>query len=356
MIYSIYILLLLILVLIILVFSIDFDYKMKLKKYTSKWELVIKDIVQEMLNTMSLDIKATDKIENLNKVFIDKLDIKYSTICLYDGYNYEVKASNVEKEYATAIADIVNDKSFKSNISKKNAKYIEAEKGKTLLYKSAMERKIKNALLIPICFEENYLGFVLFEDVHENNLGDISDTILIDLKNNIANFIENVEFQNTLETANIIDSQTNFYNTVYLYSNARKFLATYNNSAMVTIKFTNLPDINDNYGRNIGNLLLVKFANATKEVLGNDNIYVRYSGLRFIIFIKNKTAESVQAQIEVLLSKYKDIYEYVNDYKVNIETQLLIHTLKKQNNLEKEIQKTMSYIDGMENVNTIKII
>ena len=356
MIYSIYILLLLIAVLIILLLSMDFDYKNKIKKYTSKSEIIIKDIVQEMLNIMSLDIKATDKIKNLNKVFISKLNTKYSTICLYDGYNYEVKASNIDKEYVASIVDIVDDKSFKSNIIKKNAKYIVAEKGKTLLYKSAIERNIKNALLIPICFEENYLGFVLFEDINNNDLGDVSDLVLVDLKNNIANFIENVEFQNTLETANIIDNQTSFYNTVYLYSNARKFLASYNNSAMVTIKFSNLPDINDNYGRNIGNLLLVKFANATKEVLGNDNIYVRYSGLRFIIFIKNKTAESVQSQIELLLSNYKDIYEYVNDNKVNIETQLLIHTLKKQNNLEKEIQKTMSYTDGMENVNTIKII
>ncbi len=356
MIYSIYVLLLLIIVLVLLIICIDIDYKTKLKRYTSKWELIIKDIVQEMLNTMSLDIKATDKIENLNKVFVNKLNIAYSTICLYDGNNYEVKASNVEKEYVTAIPDVAYDKSFKSNILKKNVKYIEAEGEKTLLYKSAIERKIKNALLIPICFEENYLGFVLFEDVRNNNLKDITDLTLIDLKSNIANFLENVEFQNTLETANIIDNQTSFYNTVYLYSNARKFMATYNNSAMVTIKLTNLPDINDNYGRNIGNLLLVKFANATKEVLGNDNIYIRYSGLRFIIFIKNKTAEAVQSQIEALLSKYKEIYEYVNDIKVSIETQLLIHTLKKQNNLEKEIQKTMSYIDGMENVNTIKII
>ena len=354
--YSVYILLLLILVLIILILSIDFDYKKKLKKYTSKWELVLKDIVQEMLNIMSLDIKATDKIENLNKAFIEKFNIKYSTICLYDGYSYEVKASNIEKEYVSSIADIVDDNSFKFNILKRNAKFITSSKGKTLLYKSAIERKIKTALLIPICFEQNYLGFILFEDLSDKNLEKISDSILVELKNNIASFIENVEFQNTLETANIIDSQTNFYNTVYLYSNARKFLATYNNSAMVVVKIANLPEINDEYGRNIGNLLLVKFANATKEVLGNDNIYIRYSGLRFIIFIKNKIAESIQPQIELLLTAYKNIYEYVDDNKVTVDSQILIHTLKKQNNIEKEIQKTMSYIDGMENVNTIKII
>ena len=71
----IYTLLLLVIVLIILILAIDLDYKKKLKKYTSKYEIILKDIVQEMLDIMSLDIKASDKIENLNEVFLDKFDI-----------------------------------------------------------------------------------------------------------------------------------------------------------------------------------------------------------------------------------------------------------------------------------------
>ena len=351
-----YLLFSLIIVLAILLILIDYDYKKKLKKYTNKTEILLKELVQDMFNIMSLDTKATDKLISLNETFLNKFNIKYSSICLYDGYTYNVKASNVDKEYVSIIKDLVEDVSFKNNLIKKNVKYLVASKNKTLLYKSAIERKIKSALFIPISFEENFLGFVLFEDNVLNNLEKFNKDILIELKNNIANFIENIEFQNVLETANIIDSQTGFYNNVYLYSNARKFLATYNNSAMIVVKFTNLPSINDNYGRNIGNLLLVKLANITKEILGNDNIYIRYSGLRIIIFIKNKTAEAVQPMIERLLSSYKNIYEYVNDDKVTVDTKILIHTLKKQNNIEKEIQKTMSYIDWMKNVNTIKIV
>lgn len=354
--YLMYILFLLVIVLVILLLLIDYDYKKKLKKYTNKTELILKELVQDMLNIISLDTKATDKLVSLNKTFINKFNIKYSSICLFDGYTYNVKASNVEKEYTSIIKDLVEDTSFKGNLIKKNVKYLEASKNKTLLYKSAIERNIKSALFIPICFEENFLGFVLFEDTTINNLEKFNKDIVLELKNNIANFIENIEFQNVLETANIIDTQTNFYNNVYLYSNARKFLATYNNSAMIVVKFANLPNINDKYGRNVGNLLLVKFANITKQILGNDNIYIRYSGLRVIIFIKNKTAESVQPIVERLLSSYKSIYEYVDDEKVLIDTQILIHTLKKQNNIENEIQKTMSYIDWMKNVNTIKII
>ncbi len=354
--YLVCILLLLILVLIILILLVDFDYKKKLGKCTNHFDEVYNFILKDMINIMSLDVKASDKIVALNNTFISKLKIKYSSICIYDGYNFEVKASNVEKEYVNSIKEVAYDKVFKNNVSKDNSKYIVAERGKNLLYKSAIERGITSALFIPIYFESNFLGFILFEETSENNLEKIANDDLIELKSNIANFIENIEFQHTFETANIIDSQTDFYNNVYLYANVRKLLMPYKNSAMIVVRLDNLPEINEKYGRNIGNLLLVKLANATKEILGEDNIYVRFSGLRFIIFVKNQTAETIQPNIERLLSKYKKIYEYESDKKVKVDTKILIHTLRKQNNLEKEIQKTMSQMDWMKNVNTIKIV
>lgn len=354
--YSVCILFLLILVLVIMIIAIDFDYKKKLKFALNKSDAILKRLTEEMLNITNLDIKTNDKLESLNKLLISNLNVKYSTICLYDGNKYFVRTSNVEEEYKEKIKDIVEDNVFKSNILKRNVKYLTASKNKTLLYKSAIERNIKTAILMPISFEDNFLGFILLEDKKENVLNSLKDETLVTLTKNISNFIENIEKQNILETANIIDTQTEFYNNVYLYTNARKFLAESSTSAMVVVKLSNLPNINDIYNRNVGNLLLVKLANATKEILGDDNIYIRYSGLRFIIFIKNSTAEAVQPKIERLLSKYKSIYEYVDDEKVAIDTQILIHTLRKQSNIEKEIQKTMSYIDWMKNTNTIKII
>lgn len=350
------ILFLLILSLIIIIFGIDFDYKKKLKKVLNKSDILLKKITEEMLTITNLDISANEKLEMLNKLLVLNLNSKYSTICLYDGDIYKVKASNIEKEYKEEIKDIAEDNTFKSNILKRNVKYLVAAKGKTLLYKSAIERNIKTAIFIPISFENNLLGFVLLEDRERNAFESIKDDVLIDLTKNISNFIENIGKQNVLETANILDTQTNFYNNVYLYTNARKILSENNTSAMIVVKLSNLPNINDIYNRNVGNILLVKLANATKEILGEEQVYIRYSGLRFIIFAKNSTAEIVHPKVERLLLKYQSIYEYVDDEKVSVNTQILLHTLRKQSNVEKEIQKTMSYLDWMKNTNTIKII
>lgn len=339
-----------------MVLAIDYDYKKKLKKVLSDSNVLLNYLSQEMLKITSLDIKAIEKLEKFNNILKTRLKVDYSTICLYDGNIFEIKASNIDETYRDSIKDIVEDANFKSAILKRSVKYLTVDNDKTLLYKSAIERNIKTAILLPLCFENNFLGFVLLECKKANVLSEIIDEDLIELSKNISNFVENVEFQNTIESANVIDTQTSFYNNVYLYTNVRKVLASYNTSAMVVVKLSNLPNINDIYNRNVGNLLLVKLANATKDILGEDNIYIRYSGLRFIVFVKDSNAEAVQPKVELLLSKYKNIYEYVDDEKVSIDTQILIHTLRKQNNIEKEIQKTMLYIDWMKASNTIKII
>lgn len=354
--YSIFILFLVIIILVIMILAIDLDYKKKLKKISNESNILLNCLSKEMLKITSLDIKATEKLEKFNEILRTNLKVDYSTICLYDGNNFEIKASNIEETYKDSIKDVVEDVNFKSVVTKKCVKYLTTNNDKTLLYKSAIERNIKTAVLLPLCFEDNFLGFVLLESKKANVLNDVNDKDLIELAKSISNFVENVEFQNTIESANIVDTQTSFYNNVYLYTNVRKFLSMYNTSAMIVVKLSNLPNINDIYNRNVGNLLLVKLANATKDVLGENNIYIRYSGLRFIIFVRNSNAETVQHKVELLLSKYKNIYEYVDDEKVSIDTQILIHTLRKQNNIEKEIQKTMSYIDWMKTSNTIKII
>ena len=125
---------------------------------------------------------------------------------------------------------------------------------------------------------------------------------------------------------------------------------------MVLIGLVGLPEVNESYSRDTGNILLAKFANITKETLPKESICIRYSGKKFIVILPNKTAQAVQPQIEKLLSKYKGIYEYVDDKQVNVDTQILIHTFRKQSNIEKEVQKLDKYMDGMKARNTIKII
>lgn len=313
-------------------------------------------VIQNMFEIMGSSIPSTKKIEELNSTIIDAYSPKYSTISIFDGNSYEIKATNIEKTYFESIAVIAEENDFKANANRNVSKYLTTTHEKTLTYKSAIERNIRSCMFSPIYFNGVYLGFWLLEDEVENAFDDMSKDELTKLKNNLGVFIENTLYQNIIETAQNTDKQTGFYNNLYLYSTARQRLSANDKSVLIMLCMKNLPEVNDKYGRTVGNTLLFKLVNVLKEIVSKDAMNIRFSGTKFIVICPNTEAEAVHGLAERLLTAIKNEVEYVNEDEVKIEIQILLHTYKKQNNIEKEVQKMVSYVDNMKDTNTIKII
>jgi diguanylate cyclase (GGDEF)-like protein len=313
-------------------------------------------VIQQMFAIIGENIKAEEKIKKLNSAVIETYNPKYSTISIFDGNNYEIKATNVETEYLDNIANAAGENDFKLNATKNVSKYLSTSIDKTLSYRSAAEREIRSAMFSPIYYKDIYLGFWLLEDTLENAFDNISKEELAKLKNNMGVFLESIQFQSTIENADNIDKQTGLYNNIYLYSNTRQIISSNSNCVIGLICLKNISDINEKYGRNIGNAILTKIVNAIKETVTSDAILIRYSGTKLIIMIPNSINENMQPLIERLFTRFKNEVEYVEDEKVFVEPQALIHTISKQNNIEKEIQKMVSYIEEMTESNTVKII
>lgn len=350
---------LIVVILIIVIMSIFIFLVEKRKierlKAVSK-NLITMNILQNMLEIMSSKLSAEDKIKTLNDVIITNYGSKYSTIATFDGYNYNVVASNVESTYRDRLKDIVAENDFKTNISKNVSKYLTTSVGKTLLYRSAIERRIKSAMFSPIFCNGVYLGFWLLEDNVENAFDHISKNELSKIKSNIGIFLDIVGFQKTIEQAENTDKQTGFYNNLYLYSGVRNLIKNNSDNAIALICLKNIPEINEKYGRNIGNALLTKVSNCIKNFVNKNTALIRYSGIRLLVIIPNMSAEGIQPMMERLLTKIKLECEYVGEDKVTIDAQILLHTIKNQNNIDIEMDKMVEYIDGMNSINTIKII
>jgi GGDEF domain len=314
------------------------------------------NILQNMLEIMSSKFSSDEKIKNLNDVIITNYGVKYSTISTFDGYEYDSTASNIEAIYKDRLKDIANENDFKVNISKNVSKYLTTAPGKTLLYRSAVERRIKSAMFSPIYCNGVYLGFWLLEDTVSNAFDNIPKSELAKLKANIGTFLDIVGFQRSIEKAQNEDKQTGFYTNLYLYSGARKIIKNNENNTIAMVCLKNIPDINLKYGRNVGNAVLIKATNCIKNFVNKNIVLIRYSGIKFLIIIPNMASQASQPMIERLLAKLNLESEYVGDEKITVNSQFLLHTVKNQNDIDFEIEKMVDYIDGMNSVNTIKII
>ncbi len=313
-------------------------------------------VMQRMFEIMASSIPAKNKIEELNNIIIDVFNSKYSTISLFDGTEYEVKATNVEEMYIGSIKDIAEEADFKNNAVNNISKYLVASGPRILGYKSGMERKIKSAMFSPIYYNGTYLGFWLLEDKMEGAYDNMSKEELAKLKNNIGVFIENIIDQENIEKAYNTDKQTGFYNSIYLYSNARQKISVNDVSSVILVSLSNLPSINDKYSRELGDRLLGKTAKLLKETLSTDCTLVRYTGSRFAAICPGVSSETIHTTIERFSTNAKMIEEMQGNSKVILNVQVLIHTLKKQSNVEKELNKMNTYLEGMEEGSSIKII
>lgn len=313
-------------------------------------------IMQRMFEIMASNIPAKNKIEELNNIMIEVFDTKYSTLVLFDGTEYSIRASNVEPTYLEGLQTLAESQEFRGNAIQNISKYLVASGTRVLGYKTAIERLIKSAMFSPIYYNGTYRGFWLLEDTVEAAYDSMSKEELARLKDNIGVFIENVSSQEAIENASNTDKQTGFYNNIYLYSNLRQQLAAKNNSCLVLIQLSNLAYINENYGREVGNRLLEKAAKQLREMLSSDNILVRYSGSKFCIACPGTTSDLIQATMERFLSNIKMYAEAVEDTAISLELNIVMHDIKKQSNVEKELDKMVYYVENSKTTNTINIM
>lgn len=346
----------LLLIIMLTVYSEYDKYNMKKKLTNKENSSIVENTIQKMFDILGANIDTQKKINRLNNVIISAFKPKYSSIVLYDGKNHIMKATNVEECYVDVIKDVYKESIFSSCINKDTSKYIISKVNNIISYKSALERGIKSVMFSPIFYDDVYLGFWIIEDDKGNAFDNILENDLKKFKYNLGLFIENIQMQSTMEIADNTDVLTGYYNKVYLYSNSREILTRSETNSITLIELKNIPEINEKFGRNIGNTLILKMCNAIKDIVSKESILIRYTGLRFLIITPNSNAQIAQPIIERILQIIKNINEYVEDVEVSLESKILIHTLYKQNNIEKEVQKMISEIEKSKISDNIRIM
>ena len=156
-------------VVLIAIVAILIFYNIKIKKEISTLSDMSKkvnnlNVLQNFMDITGEDISVDEKIKKVNEVLIEKFEIKYSTIVVFDGAQYVVKASNVDRRHWDTLRSLQNDPVFGDSIKTATPKYVTVDnENEKLPYQKMEFGRAKCAMFFPLYVDNVYIGYWIIE-------------------------------------------------------------------------------------------------------------------------------------------------------------------------------------------------
>lgn len=345
---------LIIIVISLVVYNISINKKMR--KYKSIHQRVTNlQVVQDFMNTIGETSSVDQKIKKINDILIEKYEIKYSTIVVFNGAEYEIKASNVDKKHWQSLKRLQEVDMFKDSISTATPKYVTVNNDKEKLPYQQMEfGRAKSAIFFPLYIDNVYIGYWIMESGTPHDFDNVDTTILEVIKDNIVSVLKTVTHQKTLESIVRTDLFTGLYSEEYLYGEGKKIIDQYTISTICMFKIINLEEINKKCSREMGNEVVTLISKVILENIVNEYVFVRYMGPKFVIafsgveisgvadFINDIKEKLEQLKIKIEEDKENNIKAQVASPKLNF----VLSSYYKGTGLEEVLKKEEEYLDN----------
>lgn len=278
-----FIILLVIIVLILMIYN--YSIHKKVDTFSNLNQRVTNlNVLQDFMNTLGDNLSIDEKLERINDVLINKYSIKYSTIVVFNGAEYEVKASNVEEKHWDTLRNLQSDPVFADSIKTAVPKYITVENDSEKLPYQKMEfGRAKCAMFFPLYIDNVYIGYWIIEGSRPHEFDNMDTTILEVVRKNIVTILKTVQSQQTLENLVRNDQFSGLKSAEYLYGEGKKIIDKSTTSAICLFKIVNLPEINEEIGRKTGNDVVTEISSFVKNNLAKEYVFVRYMGPKFAI-------------------------------------------------------------------------
>ena len=304
-------------------------------------------VVQDFMNIISENSAVNTKINKVNDMIIEKYGIRYSTIVVFNGAEYIIRASNVEEKHWKILQSLNENELFRDSISTSLPKYITVNSEEERLDYQTMEfARAKSAIFFPLYIDNVYIGYWIIESPEPHSFDNVDLETLNTVKGNIVAILKNTSNQETLESLVRKDKYTNLYNAEYLYGKGKNLVDRYIISTVCMFNIINIEEINEEFGREYGNEVIKEVSNVVKDNISDDYIFVRYRGPKFLIVFSGVNPEET---IEFI----KDIKQRVEEIKIldsdeeyaEIKTNFVISRYYKGTRLEEVNTRLEQYLN-----------
>ena len=316
----------------LVVYNINLRKKLQILDNTNQ-KVTSLNVLQDFMNTISEQITADEKIKKINEILIDRYQIKYSTIVIYNGAEYEIKASNVEEKHWDTLKNLQSEKVFIDSIQTATTKYITVnEENEKLPYLKMEYARAKSAMFFPLYIDNIYIGYWIIEGQKPHEFDSVDTTVLEVVKNNIISVLRTVETQRIINNLVREDSYSGLKTVEYLYSGARTVIDKYPTSTVCLFKIANLQRINEKVSRKTGNDVIAKVCKLIRNNLSNEYFFVRYMGPKFAIVFSGSDVEGVAQFMNDIKKKVETIkIKPMDDYSPKANTKVIPYVVPKIN-------------------------
>ena len=354
---------LILITIIILLMIYNMSIHKKIENFNGLNQKIINlNILQDFMDTISKAVSVEEKINQINNIIIERYQIKYSTIVVYNGTKYIVKASNVDKKHWETLSNLQSEELFKESIQTSIPKYVTVEgENERLPYQKMEFARAKCAMFFPLYIDNVYIGYWLLEGNIPHEFDDIDTTILEVIRNNIVAILKTIENQKIIESIVRDDKYSSLKTAEYLYAEGRKVIDQYDTSTVCMFKITNIEEINENISRKTGDKIITKVCETIKNNLSTEYIFVRYMGPKFVIVFSgiDKSAvisfmEQIKEQVENIEIEPVDVeFEDAEDIIAKPKINVILSTYYKGTALEGVLKKSEEYLDNANKTDNI---
>lgn len=277
----------------LIVYNISIYKKVKNLSNTSE-KIANLRILQDFMDTIGKDASAENKIKIINDILIEKYHVKYSTIVVFNGAEYKMKATNVDERQWETMTNLHTDPLFQSSIINATPKYVTVNNNnEKLSYQKNEMTRAKSAMFFPLYIDNVYIGYWIIESGRMHAFDNVDTTILEVVKENIISVFRIVTYQNIIESLKRKDLYSDLQTSEYLYEEGRKVIDKYTTSTICMFKITNLEETNKKINRDTGNQMIIDVCDYIKDKLSDEYLFVRYMGPKFAIAFSGIEIEGV---------------------------------------------------------------
>lgn len=265
-------------------------------------------VLQDFMKVAGEEESVEDKLNKINEIVIEKYDIKYSTIVVFDGAEYVIKATNVDKIHHETLTNLHTEVIFQDSVATATPKYITIDnENEKLPYQKVEMGRAKSAMFFPLYIDNIYIGYWIMESGKMHAFDKTDTTIIEVVKDNIISVLSTISYQDAMENIIRVDKFTGLYSAEYLYSKAKKTFDKYPTSAVCMFRIINIEEINEKANRQMGNEVITEISNIVKSKMPSQYVFVRYMGPKFVIVFSGVEEGSVEEFLKELKREIEEL-------------------------------------------------